>query len=226
MCGGGVKEAQSEGLSLYSAHPHTHKCKYTHTHMHRQFRLNWTTTEFCKHYRPHPHLYTSTHPEQKGFKCCHTHHRVPECVRRPPRNRGRIKKTSVTSSPAADFVIPLGCCKQRRTEHQTGCSVSVCVFVWPKWSRGDEILVDTSQWIKIGWRESRPVRLEPEEERGARECACERRGRGGRRLVLWRRAQPASRGTRTAHQCPVLPTVSTSQLLFLMIARSKRKNIK
>lgn len=129
MCGGGVKEAQSEGLSLYSAHPHTHKCKYTHTHMHRQFRLNWTTTEFCKHYRPHPHLYTSTHPEQKGFKCCHTHHRVPECVRRPPRNRGRIKTTSVTSSPAADFVILLGCCKQRRTEHQTGCSVSVCVFV-------------------------------------------------------------------------------------------------
>lgn len=67
------------------AHTQTHTCEYTHTHVYRQFRLNWTTIEFLSMISPTPHLYTSTHPEQKGFKRCHTHHCIPERVRRPPR---------------------------------------------------------------------------------------------------------------------------------------------
>lgn len=126
MCGGGVQEAQSEGLSLYSAHTHTHTCKYTHTHMYRQFRLNWSTAEFLSMINPTPTFYRSTHTEQEGFKRCHTHHRVPERVRRPPTKRERIK-TSVPSSTAADTVILLRGCEQRQTKQEKGCSASVFV---------------------------------------------------------------------------------------------------
>lgn len=38
ICGGGVNEAQPEGLSLYSAQPHT--CKHPHTHTHKD-NLGW-----------------------------------------------------------------------------------------------------------------------------------------------------------------------------------------
>lgn len=48
-------------------HTHTNASTHTHTHMYRQFRLNWTTTEFLSMINPTPHLHTSTHPEQKGL---------------------------------------------------------------------------------------------------------------------------------------------------------------
>lgn len=98
-------------------------------------------------------------------------------------------------------------CKQRWTSRKA--ALWVCLCAWHKRRKGDEILVDTSQWIKIKWRECWPICLERKEERGVRKCAHERRGRGERCPGWWRKAHQANRGTLTTLQCPVSPTVFT-----------------
>lgn len=99
-----------------------------------------------------------------------------------------------------------------------GKTAHVRVCSWPKWGDRDEILVDTSQWIR--WKEIRRIRAAQRE----RECVPGRRGRK-ERPPGQRKAPPVSRGAGTPRRCPVPLMVSPCEFLRITAQEKIRYHV-